>query len=588
MAAAKYPIEIQDFEKTINEDRLRSRILYRSPWHNRLHFFTEMDLKAIIVSLIFLAVLVCGACRRQPDRQLELAKALMETRPDSALAIMETYRLPDNASKYDKAIYSLLLTQAQYKNYIDIESDSLITRASDYFIDKNHPEEASLSLFLKGMISMDHGSLGNAAVSLTQGFEIAKENRLYLQQGLCARGLYQLYAKLYDGSGQIHYAKEALKAFTKSGREDWIDYARLDLATAYSNSGNYDKAIENASNLLDKATKDGDSILMAESSAILAVADFGSIRNKESLEHYANVNRLDKGILTGHDIDNIIEAGLSLPPDSLSTEIRDMLENIRNRYSNMTPFKVAAARGDYEKAYRSLDRYRMEQDSVLSSLLRGNVFDTLRVYEKNKKTLEYEKIKSERLLWTLVFLVSLIAGGAGIVIMGRHVRQKEDERRAVIVEAENLRSDLRRQIEDNQLISGSIKDLLSQKYSVVNQLCETYYQNQDSKLAKKRIVDEVEQILRQFKDVSATLPEMYIKTDKYFHDIIESFRTDFPNLKDDDLRLFLYAMMGFSARSMAYFLDEKIDVVYNRKSRLKAKIRSCISERKEKYLAIFN
>ncbi len=62
------------------------------------------------------------------------------------------------------------------------------------------------------------------------------------------------------------------------------------------------------------------------------------------------------------------------------------------------------------------------------------------------------------------------------------------------------------------------------------------------------------------------------------------FRNDYPTLKEADVRLFLYSAMGFSARAISTFLNENINVIYNRKSRLKTKIANSSSEEKSRFL----
>ena len=73
--------------------------------------------------------------------------------------------------------------------------------------------------------------------------------------------------------------------------------------------------------------------------------------------------------------------------------------------------------------------------------------------------------------------------------------------------------------------------------------------------------------------------------DKYTNGLFSKFKKDFPKCKDEEYRLFLFLMMGFSARSISLFLGEKIEVIYNRKSRLKAKIKNSDISRKMDYLA---
>ena len=57
-----------------------------------------------------------------------------------------------------------------------------------------------------------------------------------------------------------------------------------------------------------------------------------------------------------------------------------------------------------------------------------------------------------------------------------------------------------------------------------------------------------------------------------------------PNLKEADYLLFLYTTLGFSITAIALFLnEEKVDAVYNRKARLKNKIRNLGTSKYELY-----
>ena len=51
-----------------------------------------------------------------------------------------------------------------------------------------------------------------------------------------------------------------------------------------------------------------------------------------------------------------------------------------------------------------------------------------------------------------------------------------------------------------------------------------------------------------------------------------NFRSNYPNLSDDDTQLFLYLVMGFSPQAISIILNIDIKKVYNRKSSLKRKV----------------
>lgn len=89
-----------------------------------------------ILSLLFLAA--CGTAYR-PD--LNKAEALMINHPDSSLNILEKIRIERVRGRKNKAKYALLYSQALDKNYIDVESDSIIRVARDYYAHRGSNEE---------------------------------------------------------------------------------------------------------------------------------------------------------------------------------------------------------------------------------------------------------------------------------------------------------------------------------------------------------------------------------------------------------------------------------------------------------------
>lgn len=442
-----------------------------------------------------------------------------------------------------------------------------------------------LSLYRSGTELSRQGQLGEAAVAFTRGLEIARENEQYVGEGLCARGLYQLYGHLFDGSNQVKYASEAYDSFCKSGDVDQICYSEYDLASANNNAGRYAEAISHAGEAARKAEERGDTGLVADAMRLWGLSLFASGSKRDAVDRYVKAYNLDSTILTANDRANLMIALSEMEECPESDRVREIVLSGMAESGEEIPFEILAARGQYEEAYRGIEKYRAEQDSVLSILLRNNVADALGNYRQSKEQLRRERLRSERLLWSLIFVVVIGISMSVIYLLRRNLREKERQREMIIKDAEYLRADLSRQIETNSLISESVKELFRQKYAVVDTLCSAYYESRAVKLEKKRIVTEVERILHDLTDDSIRLDELAESADRYTDGVYTAFRRDFPRLRSEDYRLFLYLMAGFSARSISLLLDEKIEVVYNRKSRLKARIRNSVAARKEEYLA---
>ena len=84
------------------------------------------------LSLLFLY----ASCRNETtpmQPELLTADSLMNSRPDSSLALLRQISAPQKLEGADRALYALLMTQARYKNYLPLEDDSLIGIAAQYY-----------------------------------------------------------------------------------------------------------------------------------------------------------------------------------------------------------------------------------------------------------------------------------------------------------------------------------------------------------------------------------------------------------------------------------------------------------------------
>lgn len=87
--------------------------------------------------------------------ELQKAKKLMETAPDSALVMLDNIKSPEKLSKKEYATYCLLLTQALDKNYYTHESDSLIKIATAYYESHYDIESLASCYYIMGRVYSD-------------------------------------------------------------------------------------------------------------------------------------------------------------------------------------------------------------------------------------------------------------------------------------------------------------------------------------------------------------------------------------------------------------------------------------------------
>lgn len=105
----------------------------------------EKFILSIITLLTLFAVVGCSGA---PDRTLYEAEAVMTEHPDSALTLLRSLDTDEIRGKSSRALYALLFTQAQFKNYTDVDNDSLISEAVHYYEDGPDTRRSMLALSL--------------------------------------------------------------------------------------------------------------------------------------------------------------------------------------------------------------------------------------------------------------------------------------------------------------------------------------------------------------------------------------------------------------------------------------------------------
>lgn len=150
---------------------------------------------------------------------------------------------------------------------------------------------------------------------------------------------------------------------------------------------------------------------------------------------------------------------------------------------------------------------------------------------------------------------------------------------------ENLQELVSVKDRQNENLNRLLHELLTREYKTVDEKCRDYYANSSSQ-SKKKVSEEVIAMVDRFSSPE-TIRELEQTVDRYQSGLMAAFRTDLPALKPADYQLFLFSILGFSTSAISVFLKEdKLDAVYNRKSRLKAKIKKLDSEAVQaKYLS---
>ena len=216
----------------------------------------------------------------------------------------------------------------------------------------------------------------------------------------------------------------------------------------------------------------------------------------------------------------------------------------------------------------------------------SNAISDARYHQKEKELMLYkERVKRENYVF---FGISLILVAAIIILWQCHrLRIKNMQSESLIAEASSLMDSLSRNESLCSDLQGKLSHLLANRFDLINQLCETYYEAQGTKIEKKAIVEKVKSQISELNSTSGLFVEMEKCVNACCDGLLERLRNEWPDIKEDDYRLAVYLSCNLSGRAIAALTGENIGVIYKRKSRLKAKIAALDSAYSDKFMSIF-
>lgn len=209
------------------------------------------------------------------------ADSLIEHCPDSALLLLQDIPYPQKMNRAEQALYALLKTKAEDKNYITHTNDSLIRVAVNYYKRSSDRDKKAEAYYYWGSVYRDMGQRAQAisryqeallikgktenrlsvliynnlaalykedsfyeeALNMTnKAYSIAlKENRNYDRIHL-ARDKASIFMHLDQLDSALYYYKEVLYFAEKHSDEYWKPIVQTDIAHVYYIRENFEKA----------------------------------------------------------------------------------------------------------------------------------------------------------------------------------------------------------------------------------------------------------------------------------------------------------------------------------------------------------
>ena len=456
--------------------------------------------RLVAAVLAAITIVSCnGARKSETFRVLEDVDSYIEARPDSALAVLEGIDKSELTSKELEAKYALLLSQALDKNYIDLQSDSVIAPAVRYYENHGTPDERLLTHYYRGVIYLNDGDRESAMESYIKAERYVDECRDY---GVIAR-LYtakmNLYRYAYDFASALEQEEIASSYFLKD--KDTIRYiSTLNTITGlkmqlgqYSEAYQYLDKIKSLWNNLDEYQKSIYYSNMLHLSKSDSVLNTGSIL-KEYVSEISNHQYADWL--------NIANAYISVSDyQSASDAIDRYIEygGIANAPYYWTLALLYEGLKEYEKsnsAYKEYFKITGEENVVILES------DTKFIEERHKKEIELIDAEHSKERITLISIIAILCAVIIIYLIRKQLQIRTAEKKQLEIEKkryEQLYADaiaerdaLTKMIEDSS-VKDETKAVIRERLEVLNKVIISHIT--DTSSANKKAFQELDALV---------------------------------------------------------------------------------------------
>lgn len=551
-----------------------------------------------VIIFLLMSFLLVSCDNRQTKSLLQDVETYIQERPDSALRVLRKVDSLTLNTKSLRARYSLLFAMALDKNYIDTTALSILEPTVAYYERLGSPQDKMLSCYYLGRIYANRKDYPNAVIFYSQALRESSEYDYY-HRGLIYAASADAYNASFNDEEELRNTILAYECFEKIGDKD-LDLSLYKVAQAYHNNERFDVADSLYS--LVYSGKDSTSRL-----ALYAMEDLVSNdlyqekqdveRDLELLEYVAE----HRGNLS---LESYYEYAYLLLLAGKESEAENILSQLSNREANGKTmeirYRIAECKGQNEEALALLKSMLSHQNDVVKKKLAQSVFKAQSDYYRLTAEVSEQKstISNQRSIIILITGLMIIAL-LYVIFMKRKstlIREKNRLTQAV-EESERLLETVRNRANEEK--SEREKDILDLKsrnereQDKIKDLREMYvalYQKRFSEIGKyydaasshrlesikekayHDVISSTQALFEEIASGSEGQKKFEARINADLDDIVSKIRSDFPKLKDDDIRFICYLIVGFDTSTISFLMDISKENVRVKKHRLREKL----------------
>lgn len=557
-----------------------------------------MKTKGLLAAGWLLAGALCLSCGRQEvTAVLDRAETFMQEQPDSSLHLLRTLdgaRIPGASHK---ARYALLYSQALDKNYIDVDNDSLIRVAVDYYKRRGDAHQKALAYFYLGRVYDNAGDETLATEAFVEAETHALQTDDHYICGLIYSYLGNLYFAQYSFEEALDMYDKSEKCYARAGQLRNEGYMIEAKARVYKLRQAWDISLSE----YDKAKKifcklnDTERILCINRAISIIQFQAGKTIDLtfEMLKRLYDENMIDTlpmedyplwsmlSLKNGNTVKAREYALLACQYKNILTE-----RQLAGLYALLADIEYQSK--DYKKALEYIWKYDQILEHV-NEFERNNLIQSIEHRYKNRQLKERLEAEEQYRFYQFIIMTLLIL----IAIMGSlFIINKIVKRKRRIVNEKN------KEIEAYKILTDDLASNYAELKGLYDRLGAERDQNDESEIRFMKALDhrlrglgslleeaylfenKPERFLKTFKEYvhdssskDFAFSDLHYIVNKKFYGIIDYLKKTYPDLTESDLDLCSMICFGFSSNSIRQIYSHtNPDSIYNKRSKLRNKL----------------
>ena len=493
--------------------------------------------------------MLAGCSSRVDSRLAEADSLLYAESYGSAFSLLKSVDANSLRGSGNKAYYALLYTQAQYKCYDPIRSDSLIDIAVDYYGDSGDYDKRIRSLIYKGAALADMGDV-LGAIDWYKKAEAVADISDYDNLGYINLRLASLYgASFIENDEHIVKLKKALDYFHKADNKGYelmclsrlgAFYRAVDLDTA---KYYLDKAIK-----FSKETNDSNNYFNNLEMLSYLYGMKGEHSRAKGLSLYIINN--GKNFLSDDNVYyniTISYAELGMPDSARYylniTDSRKAVSSQERTARMFAQIAVSKAEGDYKTAYYLNDSLDSYVDSVFNASKSAELYEIEKRFDKQRAELQNAEIRSQRLYYVIAILLLLVTVTLLSIAFVKHKNTLKsyelllEQARSEKLTMDKLLEDAVRQNASNELVNT-----LKHQIVTIRHLLECSYRS----IKPEEFVQEFKNCVSAVKTEDSYWADLRSFVNAAYNGVINTVGSQYPGLSELELNFIGLMCCGFS------------------------------------------